>query len=154
MEGIRKEYLVCQKWYIKGKGSELGAEPPRIKFRLVPLPPRKPGHYATLTVCGISSLRWENNWCDCRRSCSCCHYTCGNWFSQEENTKEKTERPACKTVWQYISFFSAFDLTLWRTGKGFSWLNKNFFKKTAFCSIARGFEYQKRTEPFIVNFLC
>ena len=34
MEGIRKWYLFCQKWYIKGKDLELGAEPPSIK----PLP--------------------------------------------------------------------------------------------------------------------
>ena len=31
MEGIRKGYLFCEKWYIKGKDLELGAEPPRIK---------------------------------------------------------------------------------------------------------------------------
>ena len=31
MEGIRKGYLFCQKWSIKGKGLELGTEPPRIR---------------------------------------------------------------------------------------------------------------------------
>ena len=36
MEGTQKGYLFCQKWYIKGKGSDLGAEPSRIKFVLVP----------------------------------------------------------------------------------------------------------------------
>ena len=30
--GVRKEYLFCQKWYIKGKGLEFGAEPPRLKL--------------------------------------------------------------------------------------------------------------------------
>ena len=35
MEGIQKGYLFCQKWYVKGKESDLGAEPSRIKFCLV-----------------------------------------------------------------------------------------------------------------------
>lgn len=42
MEGTQKGYLFCQKWYIKGKGSDLGAEPSRIKFVLVPPPPFPP----------------------------------------------------------------------------------------------------------------
>ena len=38
MESIRKGYLFCQKWCIKGKGSHLGTEPPRIKlFQYPPL---------------------------------------------------------------------------------------------------------------------
>lgn len=43
IEGTQKGYFFCQKWYIKGKGSDLGAEPSRIKFVLVPppLPPQE-----------------------------------------------------------------------------------------------------------------
>ena len=32
LEGIRKGYLFYQKWHIKGKGLDLGAEPPGIKL--------------------------------------------------------------------------------------------------------------------------
>ena len=32
IEGIRKGYLFCKKWYIKGKGLDLGAEPPGINI--------------------------------------------------------------------------------------------------------------------------
>ena len=36
MKGIWKGYLFCQKWYIKGKGWDLGVEPPGIKLYWVP----------------------------------------------------------------------------------------------------------------------
>ena len=32
IEGIQKGYLFCQKWYIKGKGLDLGEEPLRINL--------------------------------------------------------------------------------------------------------------------------
>ena len=37
IEGIQKEYLFREKWYIKGFGADLGEEPPHTN---IPLPPR------------------------------------------------------------------------------------------------------------------
>ena len=31
-EGMRKDFLLHEKWYIKGKGLDLGAEPPHINI--------------------------------------------------------------------------------------------------------------------------
>ena len=41
IEGIQKEYLFREKWYIKRKGFDLGVEPPRINTCSVhsPSPP-------------------------------------------------------------------------------------------------------------------
>ena len=36
IEGIQKGYLFREKWYIKGKGLDLGAEPPCINICRVP----------------------------------------------------------------------------------------------------------------------
>ena len=41
IEGIRKGYLFCKKWYIKGKGLDLGAEPPGINICWATPPPRR-----------------------------------------------------------------------------------------------------------------
>ena len=32
IRGIQKEYVFCQKWYIKGKGLDFGVEPPVLKL--------------------------------------------------------------------------------------------------------------------------
>ena len=45
IEGIRKDYLFREKWYVKqGKGLDLGAGPPHTKIcRVPPLLPRGAG---------------------------------------------------------------------------------------------------------------
>ena len=49
VNGIRKEHLFCQRWYIKGKGLDLGAEPPRRKR--TPPPPPSPGVFKEVAYC-------------------------------------------------------------------------------------------------------
>ena len=63
IEGIRKGYLFCKKWYIKVKGLDLGAEPPGINICWVlPPPPETMYSYCssmneTKSKCAINHQR-------------------------------------------------------------------------------------------------
>ena len=52
---IRKGNLFCQNWYIKGKRSDSGAKPLRIKFFWYPPSPGSLERGSDLTECGFET---------------------------------------------------------------------------------------------------
>ena len=64
IKSIQKGYLFREKWYIKGKGLDLGAKPPRKNICWVPLSPAPPPHppefVALATVARIGAIRVPN----------------------------------------------------------------------------------------------